>query len=419
MVRAVGWMAGIGAGLLALLLLAVAVLHGWLGRETVRAQLQRQAQDALGVPVAIERLGLGWWSGPALAAEGLTLATQPALQLRELRLRPAWGALARGRLELDAVALRGLTLPLAGIQALSKALGRPAAPAAGTVPMPLPRRLLLQEVRLEGAGGQFMLLDARALLDDDLWPAQLELEVLQGRLAGSHLQLQRQSPQRWQLRLAVAGGTVQGPLDLVWPQRPGGEYRIQGELQTRAVELSQLTAPQPRPEVWARQPLAGRLEAQTVLQARARQLGGLLDALVTQSSFTVQQAVLQGVDLVKAVQTVGVSRGGRTVLETLAGQVTTRGKTVELHNLVASAGPLSASGQVQVSAQQELSGRVQVALGGAVAVPLLVGGTVDDPQVSLTAGAKIGAAIGTLLMPGVGTGAGASVGGKLGEWLGK
>ncbi|MFN7195566.1 MAG: hypothetical protein ACK4MJ_00155, partial [Hylemonella sp.] len=278
---------------------------------------------------------------------------------------------------------------------------------------------LLQEVRLEGAGGQFMLLDARALLDDDLWPAQLELEVLQGRLAGSHLQLQRQSPQRWQLRLAVAGGTVQGPLDLVWPQRPGGEYRIQGELQTRAVELSQLTAPQPRPEVWARQPLAGRLEAQTVLQARARQLGGLLDALVTQSSFTVQQAVLQGVDLVKAVQTVGVSRGGRTVLETLAGQVTTRGKTVELHNLVASAGPLSASGQVQVSAQQELSGRVQVALGGAVAVPLLVGGTVDEPQVSLTAGAKIGAAIGTLLMPGVGTGAGASVGGKLGEWLGK
>jgi phage-related tail protein len=46
---------------------------------------------------------------------------------------------------------------------------------------------------------------------------------------------------------------------------------------------------------------------------------------------------------------------------------------------------------------------------------LLVGGTADAPEVSLTAGAKIGAALGTLLMPGVGTGAGAAVGSKVGE----
>jgi len=54
-----------------------------------------------------------------------------------------------------------------------------------------------------------------------------------------------------------------------------------------------------------------------------------------------------------------------------------------------------------------------------VGVPLRVGGTVDEPEVALTAGAKIGAALGTLLMPGVGTGAGASMGGKLGDLFSK
>jgi hypothetical protein len=41
----------------------------------------------------------------------------------------------------------------------------------------------------------------------------------------------------------------------------------------------------------------------------------------------------------------------------------------------------------------------------------------DEPEVHLTSGAKIGAAVGTLLMPGVGTGAGAAVGGKVSEGL--
>ncbi len=78
-----------------------------------------------------------------------------------------------------------------------------------------------------------------------------------------------------------------------------------------------------------------------------------------------------------------------------------------------------ATSQVSVSTTRQLGGRVNGDLGDAVGVPLLVSGTVDQPEVSLTAGAKIGAALGTLLMPGVGTGAGASMGGKLGELFSK
>jgi hypothetical protein len=54
---------------------------------------------------------------------------------------------------------------------------------------------------------------------------------------------------------------------------------------------------------------------------------------------------------------------------------------------------------------------------GALGVPLVVGGTVDEPSVTLTRGAMVGAALGTLVVPGAGTAAGASTGDKIGESL--
>jgi hypothetical protein len=45
-----------------------------------------------------------------------------------------------------------------------------------------------------------------------------------------------------------------------------------------------------------------------------------------------------------------------------------------------------------------------------VGVPLKIGGTVSDPEVSLTGGALTGAAVGSAVLPGVGTAIGARVG---------
>lgn len=82
----------------------------------------------------------------------------------------------------------------------------------------------------------------------------------------------------------------------------------------------------------------------------------------SQTRFTVNQAVLHGIDLAMAVKSVGRSRGGQTAL---AGQVNTQGKAVQLCNLVASYGVLSATGNVDKSPAQALSGRISVALGDA------------------------------------------------------
>jgi uncharacterized protein involved in outer membrane biogenesis len=270
-------------------------------------------------------------------------------------------------------------------------------------------------VDAKGAG---ITVQADARLSPDALPQSLELEVLKGRLQGTHLALQRDG-MAWDVVLQLAGGSVKGRIELHPVAQPGAEFALNGQLQTRDVEVAALTAPQATATARAAQPLSGRLEASTRLSVRTRTPSAFLDALQTQSTFTVEKAVLHGVDLVKAVKSVGISRGGDTRFDTMSGQVNTQGSLIELSNLSARSGALSATGQVSVAESRDLSGRISVELGGAVGVPLVVGGTVDEPEVHLTSGAKIGAAVGTLLMPGVGTGAGAAVGGKVSEGLNK
>jgi hypothetical protein len=111
----------------------------------------------------------------------------------------------------------------------------------------------------------------------------------------------------------------------------------------------------------------------------------------------------------------------------MAGQITTQGRAVQLKDLVASSGVLSANGRVDVSPDKTLSGRVDVALtgdsklgkvlGGAVGIPLVVGGTVAAPQVTLERAALIGGVLGTLVAPGPGTAGGLKLGDRVGEGL--
>jgi hypothetical protein len=68
---------------------------------------------------------------------------------------------------------------------------------------------------------------------------------------------------------------------------------------------------------------------------------------------------------------------------------------------------------VNISPKKELSGRINAqvkALGTSANVPLNVAGTIDSPLLYPTGGSMAGAAIGTVLAPGVGTGLGAKAG---------
>lgn len=451
-VRGMGWWIGLG-GVVALGGVGAVVLSHWLGTDDFRQRVQTLASNALGAPVQMQRIRLDFRPWPAVGIEGLVIeppATQAAgrkarqapdpVTVGRVALQPDYAALLGGRFRLAILHVDDAVLPQGALLALSAVAQRPSdtpppGPDADTLPDAalLPREVRLQRLSWISLEGVRHTVDADLRLSADGWPQQAGVKVLEGPYRDATLALERQpdapapaeaGARVWQLSAGIGGGTVNGPLR--WTPLPADAsspadrpvvWQVQADLATRQVEISALTVPS--------RTLTGRLQATTALSARVDPAAGtdaLLRSLRTQTRFQIDGAVLHGIDLARAVTTVGLSRGGETSLDTLAGQVNTRGAAIELQNLVATSGVLAATGDVAISPARALSGRVRVDMtrgagGGAMGVPLALGGTLDDPSVTLTRSALLGAAIGTALMPGVGTSAGANLGDRLGEGI--
>lgn len=461
MARYFKWLLWALLALVVLLAAVVFALHRWIGSDDFRQRVEREAGAALGVPVVVGSMTVDVWPLPAVAFGGLTVQSQPPVTLERLEVRPQWQALLRGELSVATLIIRKAVLPQRGIDAILLALQKkkqvavvgqpapavpaatPAAPANAQKLAPaaaaattssdelawLPRRTILDDVTWVSNTGTSTAVEGEARLGADALPDSASLKLIRGNLQGLTAELKREArvaadsaADQWDLQVSVGGGKIAGKLGLERKvEKDGPELVVQGKLETRDVEVSALTAPN--------KPLSGKLEASTTLNARAATTAALVDALQTQTTFTVRSAVVHGIDLVKAVKTVGLSRGGQTELQTLAGHIATHGRAAQLSNLVATSGALSATGHGAVSHTKSLSGHIGVnlagesklgsAIGGAVAVPLVVSGTLDAPEVTLSRSAIVGAAIGTALMPGVGTGAGVNLGSKLSQGLDK
>ncbi len=403
--------------LLVLLFAGLAVaLQQWVGSADFRGRAAQQASAALGVPVEFGALTVDLWPVPAVAVDRLQVRSKPPITLERVEARPRWQALLQGRLELATLVVRNAVVPektLAVLAAGTSKKGDQPQPAdPGRTMAMLPRRAILDGVTWVWAKGGRSTVDAQFDLAGDGWPQDVRIEVREGRFQGSKAALERVPAGHWLLRADIGGGTVNGRLQL--QPRPKATPLLAAQLTTSGVEVAALTAPS--------RTLTGRIDANTSLRADLGAAGGLVEGVQSETRFTIRNAVVHGLDLVRAVQTIGLSRGGETTLDTLAGQVVTRGRSVQLSNLVATSGLLSATGSVTVAPSRVLSGRVTVdlaasAAGRAIGVPLAVGGTLDAPSVTLTRGALLGAAIGTAVAPGVGTGAGAKLGDSIGEGL--
>lgn len=420
------------AGLLGVV--AAVSLHYWLGSGDFRTRIELESTEFVGVPVALSRVHLTFWPQPAIALDGVQVRTTPALSMQRVELRPDWRALLRGRREVASLVVRDAQWPQRGIDQfvaarqkarlrLEKVTEPGDAPAATEGEPDLNvdwvlRHVVLAQVTWHNARDVAVTFDADARLGEDGLPQTLDLQVTHGPWKDAKLKLVREAS-RWAVEGVLGGGTVRGHL-LYAASAPRARV-LTGELTTQGVEVTALAAKES-----ARQgPLSGQVEATTTLTARAPTAAGLLSALQTLSRFSVRNAQLHGVDLAKAVTTVGLSRGGETRLDTLTGQLDTHGSgAARLHDLVASSGVLRATGEVTLAPSRALSGRVLVdltagAAGRLVGVPLTVGGTLDAPEVTLSRGAMLGAALGTAVLPGVGTGAGAQMGDSLGAGVKK
>lgn len=418
MTKVLKWVAIVLAAFVLLMVAAAIALQQWLRTDDFRARVEKEATAALGVPLKLGRLSIDLWPLPAVAADDVQLLTRPApLTVGRVEARPVYAGLLRGRLEIATLVVRNAMLPQTGIAALGAAMQKKdkaakapkAAPAGGNTMDMLPRRAVFDRITWIDEKGQPITVDAQLDLGGDGLLDRASFKIVQGRLAGTHGRIER-AMDHWPVKIAIGGGDIAGKLRL--QPGKGGTQVLSGNLATENVEVSALTAPS--------KPLTGKLEAQTTLRSEFRDVAQAVDVLTTQTRFTVRDALVQGIDLQKAVQTVGLNRGGSTRLDTLAGQVSTQGKAVNLSNLVATSGVLAATGNVAIAPSKAMSGRINVDLDrtqGNLGVPLEVGGTVDEPSVTLTRGAMVGAALGTLIAPGPGTAAGAGAGSRIGDSL--
>lgn len=452
------FLAVLALGLALLFAALVFGLHRWVSTDDFRQRVALQASAALGVPVTLGNVSVDVWPVPAVAINNIQVQSAPVITVGRVEARPQWQPLLQRRLVVDTLIVRQAVLPQLGLDSVLQAMqellkkkqlapvsigtepdlnakkgiiqvsdapvaASPSGPAAMAW---LPRRILLDDVTWISAAGTATALDGQALLGDDGLPASASIKLIRGNLQGLRAGLQNQSSAEktglhvWELRMEVGGGSVTGPVKVqIPPANAASHWQVTAQLQTQGVELAALTAPS--------KTLSGLLDATSTLNARAATTAALAETLQTGTTFAVRNAVLHGMDLVKAVKTVGLNRGGETRLDTLTGQINTQGRAAQLSKLVASSGALSASGQVDVSSTKDLTGRITVdladgskwgkALGGAVGVPLVVGGTVAAPEVKLERSALIGGLLGAVTAPGGDTGTGFKLRDKVSEKL--
>jgi hypothetical protein len=443
MKRTLKWVVSALLALLVLLAAAVGALGWWLSGDGPREQLQARISERLGVQVTVAKLSLDVWPLPKVAVSDVVVATQPPITAQRIELRPAWRKLlglggAARELEISLLSLQGLSLPQKGIDQLTQSLSKTEHPAQQK------RRLSAQnasktDAKLDGKEDEgaaivvgLLAIPQRTRLDGVVWQSAAgESLALSGDVSLNAARDQMQLD--LQLGSQAAGGKLTGQLRLPAPAK-GQPWQLRGELKAQGVDLAALPG--------ARQRMAGRLDAAMTLEATAPQLGGLGAALQTRTPFNVSSAVIKGIDLAKAVRTLGLSRGGETALQQLSGNLTTRGSgapmQLALSELQAKSSILQARGAVSVGAASSpgapraLSGKVDVDLtagdgkvgqavdktvGQLVGMPLEISGTTAAPQVQPTKGAMIGGAIGSVMAPVIGTGAGAKLGDKAAQKL--
>lgn len=263
--------------ILAVLILAVGIFVLTFDADRYRPLLISKLEQAVGKPVRLERLSLGWRQGLALQLDGLSVFDdaaaqgEPAIQVESVSALVALGPLLRKDVQVASVLLRRPRIHVSrsaqgAINLTALAAARPgahegragvAAPAVPHPPasqersgaVPAPQHTVSFRIRsLRIEGGTLHWSDAMARPPAELWLNKLDVTVaniapgqpmdlqVRGALAGERPNLRltgRLTPpgpsdpgSLEQLQLALDGL----PLEQILPPAPPGEPQLRGRL---------------------------------------------------------------------------------------------------------------------------------------------------------------------------------------------
>ena len=442
------WLKRILIGLAVLVAAVVAVAIAvpfFISLDDYIPRMEKEASAKLKEPVKIGKIRVSALPVPHVVIDGITVGKTEDLKVGKVTVTPELSSLLSPTKVIRSIEIDSLVMTQKAIDKIpiwSKQEGKTDQPPA----------LRIGSIRLDDAlvtldKTSFGPFDARVRLDDKGQPEEASLTSRDGKLKavitpdGSGYAISA-SAKSWKVPVGppivfdeleitgvatlsnatfsrisakLYGGTAIGKAAVAWQKG----LQLKGNFEMSQVELKNLV-----PIVSPGTKMSGRLNAKPVFSATAADGSQLLSALHLETPFDVQNGVLHGVDIQKAAMNLikQGSGGGETHFDQLSGRVVRDRLAYKFSGLKISSGALAADGDVGISPRQELSGRVNAkvnALGTSASVALNVSGTVQSPSLLPTGGTMAGAALGTVLLPGIGTGVGAKAGQMIEGLFGK
>lgn len=384
-------------------------LTRWLpSDEELALRASAELQSRLGVPVSIGSLRWSLLPVPAVVLHDVATGQPEPISLKKLTIYPSLSDLIDGRLKVERAEVETAVLPQLALRGLNKA-GESA--SLGSTATPLVR-LVFRDVTWISRFGRPLVFDGEVDFDPNWRPreAQLRRPAVEPL---TRLMLTRQGQEdRWTTRIDLGGGSANGEVQL--ETRAKGRLHLSGTLQPQDVEVSSAMAAFDR-----RSLVSGKASGQTALSANGDTVGELAQTLHTRTSFSMGKGTLLKIDVDRAIRSLGKERAGQTAMDAITGQLDTqntpRGMVVNFSDVRASSGVLSASGKARI-ANRQIEGEFAVDLvDGIVGVPLMVSGPLEKVEVTVPRSAIAGAAVGTVILPGVGTAIGARLGAAMGQ----
>jgi hypothetical protein len=405
------WALGTSLAGIAIVCVAWLAFAWWLPTdEELALRLTAKAEEALGVKVSIGSVHWAVLPKPVITVNDFRTQQALPIVIGKLSVYPNLRVLLQRKLSVDHVDVDDTTVPRNSLHGLHVEPGMAGQYAAAGVPL---QRLNFRNLTWISYNGIATSFDGEIDFDPHWRPRHAELRR-PGITPPFTLTVAREADiDRWQTQIFVGGGTAHGYLALKTAE-DGATMHLSGQLTPRDIEVESAISAFNR-----RSPISGKGSGQTVVSADGTSLGQLTRSLHTHTTFTVNHATVLRFDLDKAISTRGKEHDGHTPLQELTGQLDTQNGPEGMHvtgsDIRARAGKFTATGQGTLyHGQIEASGNLDL-VEGALGVPFNLSGSVHKPKVTVPPGFFAGAAIGTVVLPGIGTVIGARIGGALGK----
>jgi len=354
---------------------------------------EKAAQAWLGEPVKIGTLNLTLLPMPQLKFQKVVIGKEPQMRVATIRATPKIGSVLADKKAFKRLELENVIFPREYLPALllgkgkGESLGVEHLTAKGLkIDIPelnLPPLELEATFSPDGALKSVTLANAERTLSVKLQPqggrAAIEISSDKFPLAiGADLALgeftAKGTVTRSELALNEAearafGGRLLGSARLRWSDG----WSLEGEIAARQVDAARIAAPLVA---------GGTLEGKGVYSMKALLPERLLMNARLDGNFTVHKGSIANIDMTSLLQG-SRSGGGTTLFSEMSGGVSADPNRVLVRQIRLAAGLLNATGQVEMDAQKNLSGRLQIELRAQsvqARAAVAVAGTLKNPQ---------------------------------------